>query len=157
MGSRSAFEDLTELLSGTRASESSEIDKMCAEVTTKGFKSSIEGYNGNYLVVDCAIILDNKGVQDCTANPRTEFPDRHKSVSGIQTLAWTDNKENLVVVRCSHKGDKNDWVLYSFNTSISDEIKKTVEHQVSRMGFRPSEYPIHYSDYSNCNLTKGDD
>lgn len=77
MGSKSAFEDLTELLSGTRESNPKNIDSMCVEVSTKGLKSSIEGYDGRYMIIDCALMA--KGVQDCSANPRTEFPERHES------------------------------------------------------------------------------
>ena len=76
----------------------------------------------------------------------------------MQTLAWTDNKESILIVRCSPDGEKNDWMLYSLNTTIDDELKKKVKEQIKKMGFPQStEYPVHYSNYTGCKLGGSED
>jgi hypothetical protein len=77
LGSTSAFEDLGHILSGNRPSTAEHLNDMCARVKIKAFKSTIEGYDGRYLVLDCPMI--KKGMQDCSPNKHTENPDRHKT------------------------------------------------------------------------------
>jgi len=76
LGSATALEDLSHMLSGNKPSSENELDDMCAKVKIKAFKSVIEGYDGRFLVVDCPMI--SKGMQDCSPSPNTEDPARHK-------------------------------------------------------------------------------
>jgi hypothetical protein len=74
------------------------------------------------------------------------------SAKAIQILAWTDNKENIVLVRCTPDGKRNDWLLYSSNTTIGHETKNAVLEQIKLLGFNvdsPSE-DIRNPTYDSC-------
>ena len=64
----------------------------------------------------------------------------------VMAVAWTDNKNYLISVRCV-RGQRI-WALIATTPLLSESLKETVIQQITNIGFNPDK--VVYMPYKNC-------